>query len=125
MRRLSLRLRRDQHECLRTISCVERLPVAEIIREAVDEHLKNHPIKPGQGWLRTAAWQQAEKEVEEDLAAGRLETFDTIEVFLADLGQAAEPTGAPLRHSHRLARVGARHAAPTCARGSLMIDWLP
>jgi hypothetical protein len=43
-------------------------------------------IKPGQEWFWTEEWQAAEKEVEADLQAGRFETFDTMEDFLADLG---------------------------------------
>lgn len=42
-------------------------------------------IKPGQEWFWTDEWQAAEKAVEEDLASGNLETFDTMEDFLADL----------------------------------------
>ena len=42
-------------------------------------------IKSGQEWFWTKEWQAAEKEVEADLAAGRFETFDTMEDFLADL----------------------------------------
>ncbi|MFQ5611266.1 MAG: hypothetical protein ACE5H9_03945 [Anaerolineae bacterium] len=41
--------------------------------------------KPGQEWFWTEEWQAAEKAVEADLAAGRYETFDTMEEFLADL----------------------------------------
>lgn len=85
MRAISLRLRPEQYERLRVISFVERKPIAEIVREAVDNHLKDRPIKPGQEWFWAAAWQQAEKEVDEDLAAGRFETFDTMEEFLAGL----------------------------------------
>jgi hypothetical protein len=45
--------------------------------------------KPGQEWFWTAEWQEAEREVEEDLAAGRYETFDTIDEFIASLETAA------------------------------------
>ena len=59
--------------------------MAELVRVAVDEYLKGRPIKPGQEWFWSAAWQRAEKESEADLAAGRYETFDTMEEFMADL----------------------------------------
>jgi hypothetical protein len=39
----------------------------------------------GQEWFWSEEWQAAEKSAEEDLAAGRYETFDTMEEFLADL----------------------------------------
>jgi hypothetical protein len=68
------------------LSFGDRKPIAELVRNAVDEYLKERPVKPGQEWFWSTAWQQAEKEVEADLAAGRHETFDTMEEFLADLG---------------------------------------
>jgi hypothetical protein len=40
---------------------------------------------PDQAWYWTDAWQRKEREAEEDLAAGRYKTFDTMEEFLADL----------------------------------------
>lgn len=46
---------------------------------------QRQPIKPGQEWFWTVEWQAAEREVEADLAAGRFETFDTMEEFLASL----------------------------------------
>jgi len=42
-------------------------------------------IKPGQEWFWSEEWQAAEREVEADLAAGRFETFDTMEEFLKSL----------------------------------------
>lgn len=86
MRTMSLRLREEQYEQLRVLSFEDRTPIAELVREAVADYLKERPIKPGQEWFWSAAWQEAEKEVEADLAAGRYETFNTMEEFLADLG---------------------------------------
>lgn len=86
MKTMSLRLEQKQYERLRVLSFEDRKPIAELVRDAVDEYLRERPIKPGQEWFWSAAWQQAEKEVEEDLAAGRYETFDTMDEFLADLG---------------------------------------
>ena len=56
------------------------------VRVAVDSYLESQPVNPEQEWFWSAAWQQAEKETEADLAAGRHETFDTMEEFLEDLG---------------------------------------
>lgn len=42
-------------------------------------------IDPEQAYFWTDEWQAGEREVDEDLAAGRSKTFDTMEAFLADL----------------------------------------
>lgn len=42
-------------------------------------------VKPGQEWFWSEAWQSAEQQAEADLKAGRFETFDTMEEFLAGL----------------------------------------
>jgi hypothetical protein len=39
---------------------------------------RGYPVTPEE-------WKQAEREADEDIAAGRVETFDTMEAFLADL----------------------------------------
>jgi hypothetical protein len=41
-----------------------------------------------QCWFWTPEWQAAEHEIEADLAAGRFETFDTMDEFLATLSGA-------------------------------------
>jgi hypothetical protein len=41
--------------------------------------------QPGQEWFWSPEWQAAERAVEEDLAAGHFETFDTIEDFILSL----------------------------------------
>jgi hypothetical protein len=82
---VSLRLEERQYERLRVMSFEKRRPMAELVRDAVDEYLEERPIEPGQEWFWSAAWQEAEKEAEADLAAGRYETFDTMEEFLAGL----------------------------------------
>lgn len=38
-----------------------------------------------QAWFWSPEWQAAEREIDEDLAAGRFETFDTVEAFLTGL----------------------------------------
>jgi predicted transcriptional regulator len=85
MKTISLRLEMAQYERLRVLSFVTHKPMSQIIREAIDTHLQQQPIKPGQEWFWTAEWQAAEREAEEDLTAGRVETFDNDADFLASL----------------------------------------
>jgi predicted transcriptional regulator len=85
MKAISLRLETEQYERLRLMSFVNRKPMSELLRDAVDDYLSKHPVKPGQEWFWTAAWQEAERAVEAELAAGRHETYDTMEDFLAGL----------------------------------------
>jgi hypothetical protein len=85
MKTISLRLEQSQYERLRWLSFMDKKPVSEIIREAIDVRLQQQQIKPGQEWFWTEQWQAAEREVETDLEAGRFETFDTMEEFLANL----------------------------------------
>jgi predicted transcriptional regulator len=85
MKVMSLRLEPVQYERLRALSFTTRKPISEIIREAIDIYMQQQAVKPGQEWFWTEAWQAAEREVESDLAAGRFETFDTMEEFLASL----------------------------------------
>ncbi len=42
-------------------------------------------IDATQAWFWTAAWQHGEREADEDLAAGRVERFDSGEEFVAGL----------------------------------------
>ena len=58
-----------------------------MIHKAIDDYLHNQQPKPGQEWFWTKAWQQSEREVETELAAGNYETFDTIDEFLKTLEQ--------------------------------------
>ena len=85
MKVMSLRLEPTQYERLRVLSFSTNRPMSQIIREAIEVYLQQQAIKPGQEWFWTEAWQTAEREVEADLAAGRFETFDTMEDFLASL----------------------------------------
>jgi len=48
-------------------------------------------------WFWTRGHQAAEREVEEDLAAGRFRTFDDAESFLADLAALASSGEEPGR----------------------------
>jgi len=85
MKAISLRLDNAQYERLRIASFTTRQPVSEIIRTAIDSHLKEIAIKPGQEWFWTAEWQAAEKAAEADLAVGRVETYKNDAEFLASL----------------------------------------
>ena len=85
MKAISLRLDNAQYERLRVLSFATRQPVAEIVRAAIDAHLRQAAVKPGQEWFWTAEWQAAEKEAEADLAAGRVETYGSDAAFLASL----------------------------------------
>jgi predicted transcriptional regulator len=86
MKAISLRLEESQYEQLRVVSFVDRRPVSDIIRTAIEQYLREkQPPKPGQEWFWTEAWQAAEREAEADLTAGRYETFDTMEEFLESL----------------------------------------
>ena len=48
MKTMSLRLEQKQYERLRVLSFEDRKPIAELVRDAVDEYLRERPIKPGQ-----------------------------------------------------------------------------
>jgi hypothetical protein len=46
---------------------------------------QQEPFKPEQAWFWTEEWQAMERGAEADLAAGRCDTFDTMEEFLTSL----------------------------------------
>jgi bifunctional DNA-binding transcriptional regulator/antitoxin component of YhaV-PrlF toxin-antitoxin module len=45
---------------------------------------------PSQAWFWSPRWQQMEREADEDIAAGRIKRFDSLEELFADL-DAAKP----------------------------------
>ena len=45
---------------------------------------------PSQAWFWSPRWQQMEREADEDIAAGRVKQFDSVEELFADL-DAAKP----------------------------------
>lgn len=47
------------------------------------EDMDLEPPGEGQAWYWSPAWQQAEREASEDIAAGRVERFESDETFLA------------------------------------------
>ncbi len=55
------------------------------------------PVPLDEMWFWTRGQQAAEREAEEDLAAGRFRTFDDAESFLADLAELAAPGDEPGR----------------------------
>jgi hypothetical protein len=86
MKMISLRLEMDQYKRLRLLSFVNNKPMSEVIRDALDEYMKEHQVpKPGQEWFWTESWQAAEREVEKELDEGKYDTYDTMEEFLKDL----------------------------------------
>lgn len=42
-----------------------------------------------QAWFWSPRWQQMEREADDDFAAGRMETFDDVDSFFADLDACA------------------------------------
>jgi hypothetical protein len=46
---------------------------------------------PSQAWFWTAEWQRGEREAAADLAAGRLDRFESDEEFLAALEERLKP----------------------------------
>ncbi len=67
----------------------------EIIARA-DGVIELHPRLPvdaDQAWFWTERWQRMEREADEDIAAGRVDTFESADAFLADLGREAAERG--------------------------------
>ena len=44
-------------------------------------------VDKDQAWFWTEEWQEAEREASEDIAAGRVKTFDTVEELIRDLNK--------------------------------------
>ncbi len=59
--------------------------VEVIDRDGVIELHPTLPHRADQAWFWTDRWQAMEREADEDIAAGRVETFDSAEEFIADL----------------------------------------
>lgn len=61
-----------------------------------DGVIELHPVLPhraDQAWFWTERWQAMEREAEEDIAAGRVETFAGSADFIADLDREAADRG--------------------------------
>jgi bifunctional DNA-binding transcriptional regulator/antitoxin component of YhaV-PrlF toxin-antitoxin module len=72
-------------------------PGAQVeVVERDDGVIELHPLLPHraeQAWFWTERWQAMEQEAEDDIAAGRIETFETADEFLADLEREASDRG--------------------------------
>lgn len=69
-----------------TIGVEEEIPFSVTQRpDSVVELRSLEPRDPSQWWYWTERWQQMEREADEDIAAGRVRTYDDAESFLADL----------------------------------------
>lgn len=68
-------------------------PGAQVeVVERDDGVIELHPLLPHraeQAWFWTERWQAMEQEAEDDIAAGRTETFETADELLADLEREA------------------------------------
>lgn len=61
-----------------------------------DGVIELHPVlvhRADQAWFWTDRWQTMEREAQADIAAGRVQTFDTSEEFIADLDREADERG--------------------------------
>ncbi len=53
----------------------------------------------GQQWFWTKEWQEGERQVDEDIKAGRFETFATMDELIESLGRkASDPAGRTRSH---------------------------
>src|ERR1700691_5305950 len=57
-------------------------------------------IDATQAWFWTTEWQAGEREADADLAAGRIETFDSGEAFVTALRSSARSPGRQRRRSN-------------------------
>lgn len=65
--------------------CLAPPPLAEGFALEIDLPTDLDAGKSNQEWFWSEEWQFAERQVDEDLAAGRFETYDTMEEFLTSL----------------------------------------
>ncbi len=72
-------------------------PGAQVqVVERDDGVIELHPLLPhrsDQAWFWTERWQTMEREAQEDIAAGKVETFDSADEFMADLEREAGDRG--------------------------------
>jgi bifunctional DNA-binding transcriptional regulator/antitoxin component of YhaV-PrlF toxin-antitoxin module len=58
----------------------------EVVERDGEIVLRPHvPIPSDQAWFWTERWQRMERAADDDIAAGKVETFDGVDDFLADL----------------------------------------
>lgn len=72
-------------------------PGAQVqIVERDDGVIELHPLLPhraDQAWFWSERWQQMERQSEDDITSGRVQTFDSSDEFLADLEREAADRG--------------------------------
>lgn len=72
-------------------------PGAQVeIVERDDGVIELHPLLPhraDQAWFWAERWQQLEQQAEDDITAGRVETFDSTDEFIDDLEREAGDRG--------------------------------
>ncbi|MHB8618686.1 MAG: AbrB/MazE/SpoVT family DNA-binding domain-containing protein [Chloroflexota bacterium] len=56
-----------------------------VVRDDGVLELRPQSGDPSQAWFWTRRWQRMERQADQDYAAGRYQTFDDMEDFLADL----------------------------------------
>lgn len=65
-------------ERLRALDSYRRIKLIEIMLDEGDPD-------PDQAYFKAEAWQAAEREADEDIAAGRVSTFDTVDDMITHL----------------------------------------
>lgn len=65
-------------ERFRKLDSYRRIKLVEMMLDEGDPD-------PDQAYFQTEAWQAAEREADEDIAAGRVSTFDTVDDMIAHL----------------------------------------
>jgi bifunctional DNA-binding transcriptional regulator/antitoxin component of YhaV-PrlF toxin-antitoxin module len=58
--------------------------------DGVIELIPHHAVPADQAWFWTPEWQQMEREADEDIAAGRVTTYDSAEDFARSLDELAD-----------------------------------
>ena len=56
-------------------------------RDGVIELIPQQTIDASQAWFWSERWQRMEREADAAIAAGRVQQFDSVEDFLAELGK--------------------------------------
>jgi hypothetical protein len=76
---------------------VDRLPDGAVDGAAILlEEITDGRIDPGQAWFWTREWQAKEREADEDLAAGRVTTYESDDELLGALEADLKPLDADL-----------------------------
>jgi len=74
---------------------VDRLPEGAVDGAAILlEEISDGRIDPDQAWFWTREWQTREREADDDLAAGRVTSYESDEEFLAALDERVKPLDA-------------------------------